>query len=175
LRRAGPDDAAALADIGRRTFVEAFGHLYPPADLADFLSSAHNLARARADLADPHRAAWLVEAAGEPVGYALAGPCDLPHPQVAPADGELKRLYMLARAQNGGLGGRLFDAVMAWLQEHGPRTVWSANHGAQRFYARRRFARAGEYGFPVGGTMDREFIFRRLAVSFSKDASNRGT
>jgi len=179
LRRAGPQDAQALADIGRRTFVETFGHLYPPADLEAFLASAHGLDRVRADLVDPEKAAWLVEDGGEAVGYALAGPCELPHPEVGPGDGELKRLYLLARAQGGGTGGRLFEAVMAWLQEDGPRTVWigvwSENHGAQRFYARRRFARVGEYGFPVGGTTDREFIFQRSAVSFSKDASIRGT
>ncbi len=62
---------------------------------------------------------------------------------------------------------------MAWLQSEGPRDVWigvwSENHGAQRFYAREGFEKVGEYGFPVGGTVDREFILRRSGASFSKD------
>lgn len=105
------------------------------------------------------------------LGYAVAGPCDLPHPLVRPEDGELKRLYLLEAAQNLGMGGRLFDTVLAWLQREGPRTVfigvWSGNHGAQRFYARRGFVEVGTYEFPVGRTLDLELILRRGRETFS--------
>jgi GNAT superfamily N-acetyltransferase len=165
LRRAAPADAEALAALGAQTFTETFGHLYPPQDLRAFLAEAHGLERVRADLADPRKAAWLALIDGRPVGYALAGACDLPHPEVAPDDGELKRIYLLAEAQNGGLGARLFQAALDWLDTDGPRTVWvgvwSENFGAQRFYARRGFDKVGEYGFRVGESVDREFILRR--------------
>jgi hypothetical protein len=36
-RMADARDAAALADLGRRSFIETFGHLYDPDDLAVFL------------------------------------------------------------------------------------------------------------------------------------------
>lgn len=174
LRRAGPQDAEALSTLGAATFTQTFGHLYAPADLANFLAEAHGLARVRADLADPASATWLLEAAGEAVGYVLAGRCGLPHPEVAAEDGEIKRLYLLPQAQNGGWGGRLFDAAMAWLLADGPCAVWigvwSENYGAQRFYARRGFEKVGEYGFAVGATIDREFILRRSAESFSNNA-----
>ena len=39
--------------------------------------------------------------------------------------------------------------------------MWSENFGAQRFYARYGFEKAGEYLFPVGNTNDLEFILRR--------------
>ncbi|MDB5450302.1 MAG: histone acetyltransferase [Phenylobacterium sp.] len=174
IRRAGSADAEALAEIGARTFSETFGHLYPPTDLARFLAEAYGLERTRADLADPAKASWIVEAAdGQVVGLALAGPCALPHPDITPACGELKRLYLLKAHQNGGLGGRLFAQTMDWLQGGGPRNVWigvwSENHGAQRFYARHGFNKAGEYGFAVGDTVDREFILMRPAHSFSTD------
>jgi hypothetical protein len=64
IRRATPADAEALVAIGRLTFAETFGHLYPPEDLTAFLEDAHSLERARADLADPAKAVWLVEDAG---------------------------------------------------------------------------------------------------------------
>ena len=173
LRRAGPDDAATVAALGAATFVETFGRLYAPEELARFLAEAHGVERARADLLDPEKAIWLLEAAGEAVGYVLAGPCDLPHPETAAGDGEIKRLYLLQRAQSGGWGGRLFDAALGWLQADGPRAVWigvwSENYGAQRFYARRGFVKVGEYGFAVGKTIDREFILRRTAESFSNN------
>ena len=165
LRRASLADAETLAALGARTFIETFGHLYPPQDLATFLAEAHDVARVRADLADPGKALWLAQIEGRPVGYALAGPCDLPHPEVEPGDGELKRIYLLAEAQNGGLGARLFATALDWLETNGPRTVWigvwSENFGAQRFYARRGFDKVGQYGFRVGESVDREFILRR--------------
>jgi ribosomal protein S18 acetylase RimI-like enzyme len=165
IRRAAPGDAAALAAIGAETFAETFGHLYPPEDLARYLAEAHGLEQAHADLADPHTAAWLAEAGGAAIGYAVAGACSLPHPEVAVGDGELKRLYLRRSAQSQALGGQLFDAALGWLLRDGPRTiwlgVWSENHGAQRFYNRRGFDKVGEYGFPVGESVDRELILRR--------------
>ncbi|HTX47813.1 MAG TPA: GNAT family N-acetyltransferase [Caulobacteraceae bacterium] len=170
IRRAGPDDAEALAEIGRVTFAETFAHLYPPEHLAAFLAEAHSVERARADLANPAKAAWIVEDAGIPqgarvVGYALAGPAKLPHPDVTPNCRELDRFYLLKPYQSGGVGSRLFAEVMAWLEDGGPRSlwigVWSENHGAQRFYARHGFAVVGAYEFVVGETRDHEFIMRR--------------
>jgi len=171
IRRAGPADAEALAAIGAATFVETFGHLYPPEDLRSFLAEAYARERTRADLADPQKAAWLVEAAGEVVGYAQAGPCGLPHPEATPQAGELKRIYFRKPWQGAGLGAQLFTEVVAWLQAAGPRDVWigvwSENLGAQRFYLRHGFQKVGEYGFQVGRTVDHEFILRREAATFA--------
>lgn len=175
-RRAGSADAEVLARIGAETFTETFAHLYAPDDLAAFLADAYSLERTRAELADPARASWLVEQDGQAIGYATAGPCALPHREVTPACGELKRFYFYRAWQNGGHGRSLFDQVMAWLQGDGPRTVWigvwSENHGAQRFYGRQGFEKVGEYGFQVGATVDREFILRRDAVSFARQGAN---
>jgi len=177
IRRAGSADAAALAALGAETFTQTFGHLYPAADLGAFLAEAYSLERTRADLADPAKASWIAEAQGQAVGFALAGPCALPHPQVTAACGELKRLYLLKPWQNAGLGARLFAVALEWLQSRGPRTVWigvwSENHGAQRFYARHGFEKIGEYGFPVGDTVDREYIFRRMGVRFPAGSGNK--
>ena len=165
IRRASAADAERLSRVGIDTFTETFGHLYPPEDLASFLDESHSPQAYARYLDDPAYAAWLLEDDGAAVGYAVAGPCGLPHPDVARGDGELKRLYLHSAAQNGGWGARMFDAALEWLQRDGPRTlwisVWSENHGAQRFYSRYGFAKAGEYEFPVGRVRDREFMFRR--------------
>lgn len=169
VRLATPADAAVLAELGAATFVETFGHLYTPADLQAFLDDSHTVAAYAKVLADPGYALWLAEQDGRAIGYAQAGCCGLPHAEVQPADGELKRLYIRADAQNGGSGRALMDVAMAWLLADGPRTlwlsVWSENLGAQRFYARYGFAFAGEYEFIVGAQRDREFMYRRLAQS----------
>ncbi|MGV8961163.1 MAG: GNAT family N-acetyltransferase [Stenotrophomonas sp.] len=168
IRRATVEDAETLSVLATRTFVETFGHLYPDEDLQAFLAEAYDVARQRVILGHPDYAVWLLEADGVAIGHAAAGPCGLPHPQVQPGDGELKRLYLLREQQNCGWGSRLFETALAWLQRDGPRTlwigVWSENFGAQRFYARYGFTQVGEYEFPVGRVRDREFILKRLPL-----------
>lgn len=168
IRRAGPADALALSRIAMRTFTETFGHMYPAGDLQDFLHTNYAIGECEKLLADGRYAVWLLEDAGMAIGHAMAGPCGLPNADVKPADGELKRLYLLPQAQSGGWGARLFEQALAWLEREGPRTiwisVWSENLGAQRFYARWGFTKVAEYEFPVGRVRDREFMFRREAV-----------
>lgn len=167
LRRATVDDAPLLSALAARTFTESFGHLYPREDLEAFLAEAYDVRRQRTILAHPGYAVWLLEADGEAIGHAAAGPCGLPHPEAALGDGEIKRLYLVRGWQGAGHGARMMEAAMAWLLRDGPRTLWvgawSQNHGAQRFYARYGFGRVGDYVFPVGRVRDLEYILRRPA------------
>jgi GNAT superfamily N-acetyltransferase len=176
IRRATLADAETLSAIGAETFHETFGHLYPPRDLERFLAEAYALERTKKDLADPAKASWLVEADGQAIGYALAGPCGLPHPEVTADCGEIKRIYFRKGWQGAGLGARLFGEMVAWLQAAGPRAVWigvwSENLGARRFYGRHGYEKVGEYGFEVGATVDREYILRRSRVDFAAEAAN---
>ena len=98
-------------------------------------------------------------------GFATAGPCKLPVPNIGKNAGEIRQLYLLAAVQRAGLGTRLLVTVMDWLtaQQHSPLYVgvWSENYGAQRLYARYGFEKIGEYDFPVGKHLDREFILKR--------------
>ena len=101
-----------------------------------------------------------------PIGYVTACPAHLPHPDVAPGDGEVQRLYILQGHQGGGRGTALLRTALDWLERDGPRTiwigVWSENYGAQRFYARHGFEIVGDYSFMVGDHADHELITRRL-------------
>ena len=41
-------------------------------------------------------------------------------------------------------------------------SVWSGNHGAQKFYARYGFSKVADITFLVGEQMDEEFLFARM-------------
>jgi diamine N-acetyltransferase len=167
IRRATLADADRARKLTMRTFAETFGHLYPPEDLAAFFRDTYSRAAFERLLASERHALWLLERDGEAIGHALAGPCILPHDGVRPGDGEIQRLYIVRAHHNGGSGALMMRTALDWLEREGPRTiwigVWSENFGAQRFYARHGFEKAGEYLFPVGATNDREFILRRPA------------
>jgi diamine N-acetyltransferase len=166
IRRAVPGDAAALAALGAATFTETFGHLYPPEDLQAFLVKSHSVDAWDRMLKDQRRGIWIAELAdGAHIGFISVGPCKLPVENCESTAGEVQQLYVLARHHNLRLGTRLMEIALAWLEAQGHTPiyigVWSENYGAQRFYARYGFSKVGEYGFPVGGTVDREFILKR--------------
>ena len=164
IRRATLADAAAFGRLAAATFVETFGHLYPPEDLQDFLTS-YELEACTRTISDPQRAVWFAEVDGEQVGFINVGTCKLPVENLEPAAGEIQQLYLLAKFHNLKLGTRLMETGLAWLasQRRAPLYVgvWSENYGAQRFYARYGFSKVGDYGFPVGKTVDHEFILKR--------------
>ena len=190
IRRAAPADAPALAALGASTFSETFGHLYPPEDLEAFIATVHAREAWQHTLVDPQRAVWLAELAdpsadaphahtgGEPdahaIGFIAVGPCKLPLAQREPMAGEVHQLYVLARHQNLRIGGDLMAKGLQWLASQGFAPlyigVWSQNQGAQRFYRRYGFSQVGEYDFPVGKTLDREFILRRTAPAVPEEA-----
>ena len=169
IRPARASDAPALARLGEETFletfVEGFAIPYPAEDLAAYVARVYAPGAYAARIADPEQAVWLAGPTERPLAYAAAGSCALPHPDARPEDGELKLLYVRREAQGLGLGPALLETALGWLERGGPRRlwigVWSGNARAQQLYARWGFSKAGEYDFPVGRWLDREWILRR--------------
>src|SRR5262245_22631601 len=170
IRRALADDASALAELGAATFISTFGHLYSREDLQAFLSETHSAEAHGRKLRDPGIGVWLAEGeGGRAIGYATAGLCKLPVPDLEPGAGEVRQLYVLQEYQGHRLGSTLLEATLAWLTEMRREPiyvgVWSENFGAQRLYGRYGFIKVGEYDFPVGNHIDREFILKRALDS----------
>ena len=169
IRRAEAGDAGTLSALAVETFfetfVDGFGIPYPPADRDVYVAEKLAPAVFAARIADPAFGIWVAEHDGAAVGFAVAGPNGLPHAEAVEGDLELKQLYLTRAAQGLGLGGRLFQTTLDWMEARKPATiwigVWSGNIKAQRLYAALGFEKAGEYQFPVGSWRDDEFILRR--------------
>ncbi len=174
LRIDGPApsaSAAELSHLGKETFIQSFGHLYEASDLEQFLSEKHGPDMYQYLLDDPDCAVWVaVNDTGKPVGYLVAGPCDLPVDNMPPGAGELMRFYILQESQGGGLGRRMLALALPWLNEHFEHTylsVYQENFGAQRLYERYGFETVQKYFFMVGDHADPEFIMKRKAQMVS--------
>ncbi|MEP9401476.1 GNAT family N-acetyltransferase [Sphingomonas silueang] len=162
LRPATPADAEALATIGRETFVETFGHLYRPDDLAAFLTN-HTPANWAAELADPRFRILLATAGEATAAYAKLGPPSLPFtPQGTPV--ELRQFYVRSPWHGTGLAADLMERVLAEARATGADelylSVFVDNHRARRFYERYGFARVGTYAFMVGTHADEDHVMR---------------
>ncbi len=161
-----PDAADALAALGAASFTEAFGHLYKRDDLEAFLRDNHAPERYRRLIADPQCRIWTAFAGdGALAAYAVARPCALPVKDMPPRAGELSRLYALRAFQGAGLGRRLLEAALAWLDrtfDHVYLSVYAENHGAMRLYRRYGFETIASYSFMVGDHADPEYLMKRI-------------
>lgn len=164
LRPAINADAAALSRLGTDSFVAKFGYLYTKRDLATFLEDAHSPASVERQIADPHLAICLAQRGGELVGYCtLSFRSGFPEHAQGRRPVELKRLYTAPGETGGGIGAELMAWALATARQHGADemqlSVWNANEGAQRFYARHGFAKVADVTFRVGEQLDEEFLF----------------
>lgn len=162
FRDAAPDDAAALATLGARSFTETFGHLYAPENLAAFLTN-HDAQKWRAELTGPAFAIRLGEADGQAVAYAKLGPPSLPfEPRGVPI--ELRQFYVL----DGWHGQGVAQDMMRWVLDEAKRrgadelflSVFTDNARARRFYEKYGFEAVGRYHFMVGTHADEDIVMR---------------
>ncbi len=161
-RDATAQDAAEIAAFAARTFVDTFGHLYPPEDLAAFLSAKYGEAIQRAEMSEPGTRYYLALRDGRVVGYVMMGGLDIKMDE--PGALELHRLYVDKDVKGAGVAQKLTDEVLTWARaKNAPAlylSVWENNERAQRFYARYGFKHVGEHKFMVGRVADRDFIWR---------------
>ena len=163
-RNARVEDAKALADFSRDSFVETFGHLYPTADLQAYIAAKYAADIQRKEIEDRtlhYRLAFEGEAL---VGYCKSGPVTLPVEPDATPSLELHRLYVASPVKGAGVARALMEDALAWVRGHRAKalylSVWENNHRAQAFYRRYGFEHVGEHGFMVGSVRDRDFIWR---------------
>lgn len=158
------EDAPALAELGRTSFVEAFGHLYSRADLDSFLRQTYSVQSVRADLASSDRVYLIAQDAGHMVGYCKLGldfnfDFDLGGRRAM----ELKQLYIRGVRTGDGIGAVLIDWAIGEGRARGfddvILSVWSGNHAGQRFYRRHGFEKIGDTFFMVGAQRDEEYLF----------------
>ncbi|MEO0499678.1 MAG: GNAT family N-acetyltransferase [Pseudomonadota bacterium] len=157
-------DAEALTALGRRSFVETFGHLYARADLDTFLTEVFGPKGMPVELAGNAYTFRVAEDDADLIGYCKVGPLFLPAPDDGRGKIELCQLYVLKPWQGTGVAAALMDWALAHARAKGHDdmylSVWSENHRAQRFYARYGFEEVGRHDFMVGSQADDDRIWR---------------
>ncbi len=156
VRRAQLGDEDALSLVGQATFLETFAGVLDGSAIVAHCYAAHSPARYREWLEDPGSRLWLAETevGKAPIGYAVLSSPALPGADPA-HDLELKRIYLLARYQGGGLGKQLLASAIEHARLAGAARlllgVYAGNAGAISFYGRQGFKQFAIRKFNVGG------------------------
>ncbi|MDX6479611.1 MAG: diamine N-acetyltransferase [Gaiellaceae bacterium] len=149
IRPARADDVPALADLARRTWLDAFGESVSPENAAAEADAGRSEEHFRAALEE--RTILVAEESGSLVGY------------VEFDDGELRRLYVETALQGRGIGGALLDAALAHPRlaaaERVVLQVWEENTRAVRLYESVGFRRTGTKRFTIGDEVVEDAVF----------------
>ena len=165
IRRATEADAALLAQLGARTFYDAFAAQNTPENMTAYLTKTFGTELQRAELADPQNSFLIAEDDGVAIGYAHLR-TGKPPASVSDSEAiELVRLYVSASLQSAGVGGRLMDACLNEARQGGYQTiwlgVWQQNIRAQAFYKRWNFSIVGEHTFQLGDDPQMDWLMKR--------------
>lgn len=152
VRRAAPDDAAAIAGIHVRSWQKAYRGLIPD-EVLDGLSVPEraDMWRAAASEDPGHGALFVAERDGGLVGFCAVAEPSRDEDQVEEV-AEIGALYVDPPAWRSGAGKALMEATLAHVQNRWPAvTLWvlEGNRPALEFYAAFGFADDGgrkQYG-----------------------------
>lgn len=179
IRLAGPADAALVADISRRTFIDSFGAHNTKENMDLFLSQQFTREMQMAEVGAPGRIFLLAFCGDEPAGYASMregnplplSSADSPGPEASSAHPyaresaasahpagtdaiEILQIYSEQNMIGKGVGKALMERCLEVGRERNNEWiwlgVWEHNSRAIAFYRKFGFERFGEHVFMVG-------------------------
>ena len=164
IRRANSSEAELLAELGARTFAEAFAAENTPENMSAYLAQAFTPARLAAELADPKATFLLALVEGEAAGYAKLYKGEPPRCVTGESPMELARIYVLRKWLGSGLGHALMQRCVDEARGSGSRVlwlgVWQRNTRAEAFYRKWGFATVGEQFFQLGSEAQTDWVMQ---------------
>ncbi|MFK8185316.1 MAG: N-acetyltransferase family protein [Phormidesmis sp.] len=170
IRRAKPDDAAALASLAKRTFQDTFGTEDNLADMALYCTESFSAEVQRQEILDENYVTLLAEVEGQLVAFAqvrLQSPKDCVSAAYASktCPSELYRLYVAKVWHGQGVAQAVMAEVVAVAAQAGVDClwlgVWEHNPRAIAFYRKCGFTVVGEHIFQFGSDSQRDLVMLR--------------
>ncbi|HUR00364.1 MAG TPA: N-acetyltransferase [Gemmatimonadaceae bacterium] len=166
IRRCTPKDTTAIASLGARLFVEAYGPTHPEPDRTPYLAYAYSDREIGAAIEEEGGGVLVAEEGSELIGYVHLRPSPNPPEGVkGNRPYEIVRFYVAASHQGKGIGRALMDRAcdeaksgggdVIWLQ------VWSEADWAVAFYHKVGYEIVGKAPFHFGKRIDRDHVMAR--------------
>jgi len=165
IRLAVPQDAATLAALGKKTFIDAFAADNTAENLSLFVEQNYSEVKQAREIADPERRIFIAWENDQAVGYShlrLGNP-DVCIQGLQPI--EMVRLYVDRAWHAKGVAHQLMEHAIGVATELGRKTlwlgVWERNLRAQAFYRKWGFREVGTHVFWVGNDPQRDLILEK--------------
>jgi GNAT superfamily N-acetyltransferase len=161
IRVATPADAATLAALSLKTFVDTFAPHNTAADMDSYTSVAFGEEKQRREIETDGVITLLGEEDDDAIAYA-----QIRHTPGAPhGDVELARFYVDQPHHGRGIAPALMDAVETQARILGGTRlwlgVWEHNLRAIAFYRKRGFVQCGAQPFLLGTDLQTDLVMNR--------------
>ena len=161
IRVATPADAATLAAISLKTFVDTFAPHNTASDMESYTSIAFTEEKQRREIETDGNLTLLGEEDGVTIAYAqIRQTPGAPH-----GDVEIARFYVDQPHHGRGIAQMLMDAVESHARKLGGTRlwlgVWEHNLRAIGFYRKRGFVQCGAQPFLLGTDLQTDWIMNR--------------
>jgi ribosomal protein S18 acetylase RimI-like enzyme len=165
IRRATAGDNVLLADMGARTFIEAYSADISLEKLAAHVASEYGPAEQAGELAEPSTLFLIAEVSGVAAGYAKLAEAEVPSVVRGERPVELNRIYLETQWIGRGVGARLMDACLEMAAAAGYKVmwlgVWEHNRRAIDFYHKWGFTEVGAHAFVLAGEEMKDILMER--------------
>ncbi|MEM6449955.1 MAG: GNAT family N-acetyltransferase [Cyanobacteria bacterium P01_D01_bin.105] len=176
IKRATPNDAAALAHLAERTFRDTFGTADNITDMDLHCAQSFSAEIQQKEILDKNYVTLLVEVEGQLVAFSqvrLRSPKDCVSavrsskprsPEEPPS--ELYRLYLSKEWHGRGVAQTIMSEILSTVTQAGVDCVWlgvwEQNPKAIAFYRKCGFTAVGEHVFQFGNDPQRDLIMMRM-------------
>ncbi len=146
---------AAIASIGKKSFRNAFDHLFrSKEELFEYLEYSYDPVKLAKSLRKENNVYLLAVKGPEPVGFAKIKKHSLNDQIESGAQMELQKIYILPEHHGKGIGTALLKEVKNLAREIYPDYIWLdthiSNENAVRLYEKNGFKKMGSYKFMIG-------------------------
>jgi GNAT superfamily N-acetyltransferase len=162
IRYATAADAQMLAELGAKTFRDAFARANTPEDMDAYLKTSFSPQIQFRELSEPDVIFFIAESGGHPIGYAQLV-MDSKHELIKAARPlELRRIYASQEFLGKGVGKELMKATMEEARRRGCDCiwlgVWEKNQKAIDFYKKWGFRMVGSHTFFLGEDRQNDLV-----------------
>lgn len=161
IRPATTEDAPSLAELMRRTFVDAFAAQNRPEDVEAYVAQAYGPEKQLREIESSDMATLVCEESGRPIAFAQLRRRGSPAVEDRDAV-EIFRFYVDAPWHGRGVARELMREVSKAAEMFGARTVWLGvwehNPRAIAFYAKCGFRDVGTQLFTVGSDVQTDRV-----------------
>jgi ribosomal protein S18 acetylase RimI-like enzyme len=169
VRYATSRDNVLLAELGARTFQDAFGADNTPENMKAYITASFSPEKQASELATPLSVFLIAEAGNIAVGYARLKEASPPTAIKGLRPIELVRIYVRKDWMGRGVGSTLMRACIKEADRRSCDTiwigVWENNKRAQRFYRKWSFAEVGTQTFKLGDDLQNDLLMQRKVGS----------
>jgi GNAT superfamily N-acetyltransferase len=167
IRKCTAADAATIASLGSRLFVQSYGPTHPEPEQSRYLARAYSVEVITAAIEGKGSSVFVAEDPdGTAIGYAhLAATDELPDGVQSKYAFEIVRFYVDAARQGRGVGAALMKTCCDVAKKNGADVIWlqtwTQASWAIGFYERMGFTVVGKRPFYFGERVDRDHVMAR--------------